>query len=992
MKKIYSSIAVKAVVAGLALSSVSTISAQSFEKEYYQKALWMTGRFYGAQRSGVGPNWLIADYEPTQVAESCKGNLGAFVKGQSFIKDSDGDYDLTGGWYDCGDFATFGQTFFYSAYMLVLGYSEFPEGYDDLYSFDYHGYINASDYTWEGKKGVPDGIPDILNEVKYATDFIIKAFRDSKTFYFQKGDGGPDHEVWCTSPTKSTLSRAQGGEADGPRHFEVAKGGETSMACLGGAALATMARVYKKFDPAYAAQCLEKAKVAYAYVTGTSKGNLNNCGFYGPKPKYITDEIIFYSELYRATNDEQYLKAAEACCDWMVEKKNYNYNYSLCYNNTEDLACYLIATFGDKTKYGENAMTVLDFYINQMYKPASGYFLNKAVSEAWGVLRFPANQAFVHGLYNKLKGDTKLNPYTAETIDYILGKNSRNYSFVVGLGDKFPLYPHHRNFYRVDNNDENALPKLDASYKYVQLGYLVGGSMNAETYSDNEKTYTSSEGGIDYNAGLVGALGYINSVLSPVDINRFGHPSPALGPDRSICGESSLVLDSKIPADGKKTFTWSKDGKQLVSDTKSSTYEITEAGVYTCVVDSAGDWETSASVTILDELPDVHLESGMLCNPATITLDATVDIKGVSYQWGVDGDDIEGANSSTYTATKAGMYTCKISATGCGSKKIETEITSNLPVVADAKSSNDGKITFTAEGDGDFEWYDKAEGGTLLGSGKSYTTTIDKDIVVYVQDAGSSSFVAGPDEKTFASLETSDWGETAALFTAHKPFMITGVSVYLSAIHTKGSQSITLTLTHNDKEQKIASDSIDLQNPGWYTITLSNPIEISEKGDYSLSAKPVNGSIPFYANGKDYNTFANNGDVIEFTGCDKGEAKNKPFPAMINWQIQAGSGCARAVVHGKYSHDSATNIIDANENVCNLYPNPASDVLFVELLNGDVNASVQIMSIDGKLVLTEQIASDGANSVDIARLANGIYTVIVNTESSRQAFRLIVKK
>ena len=183
-----------------------------------------------------------------------------------------------------------------------------------------------------------------------------------------------------------------------------------------------------------------------------------------------------------------------------------------------------------------------------------------------------------------------------------------------------------------------------------------------------------------------------------------------------------------------------------------------------------------------------------------------------------------------------------------------------------------------------------------------------------------------------------------------------------------------------------------MQNPGWYTITLSNPIEISEKGDYSLSAKPVNGSIPFYANGKDYNTFANNGDVIEFTGCDKGEAKNKPFPAMINWQIQAGSGCARAVVHGKYSHDSATNIIDANENVCNLYPNPASDVLFVELLNGDVNASVQIMSIDGKLVLTEQIASDGANSVDIARLANGIYTVIVNTESSRQAFRLIVKK
>ncbi len=521
---------------------------------------------------------------------------------------------------------------------------------------------------------------------------------------------------------------------------------------------------------------------------------------------------------------------------------------------------------------------------------------------------------------------------------------------------------------------------------------MVGGSIKDGDYVDNEKEYTYSEGGIDYNAGLVASLGYINSILNPV-ASLAVHPTPKLGDDRSICGESSIVLDSKIPADGKKKFTWSKDGKQLVSDTRSSTYEVKEAGVYTCVVDSAGEWETSASVTILGELPDVHLESGELCNPATITLDATVDLKGVSYQWGVDGDEIKGATSSTYTATKAGIYTCKISVPGCGSKKFETEITSKLPVVADAKSGNGGKITFTAEGDGEFEWYDKAEGGKLLGSGKTYTTTISKDIDVYVQNAGSSSFVAGPDEKTFASLTTSDWGETAALFTAHKPFMITGVSVYLSAIYTKGSQNVTFTLTHNGKKQTFNSDLIDLQNPGWYTITLSNPIEISENGDYSLSAKPANGSIPFYANGKDYNTFANNGDVIEFTGCDKGEANNKPFPAMINWQIQAGSGCARAMVHGTYEHGSGANTIDANELACKLYPNPAANVLFVEILNEDENASVQIISIDGKVVLTEQLnASDAVNSVDIASLANGIYTVIINTESTNQAFRLIVKK
>ncbi len=986
MNKIYSSIAVKATVVALALASTNAVFAQGkpvFDNEQYQKALWMTGRFYGAQRSGAGHNWLIAEHEPTQTASSLTGNLKAFVKGQDFVKDADGDYDLTGGWVDCGDNVKFGQTEFYSGYMLALGYSEFPTGYGDFYSQNYEGYIGASDYTWEGKKGKPNGIPDILDELKYATDFFMKCVRDEKTFYYQVGDGGPDHQVWCTSPVKATLSRAQGGEAEGSRKVFKATGKTTSMTSFCGATLAIMSRCYRPYNSEYADKCLAKAKVAYDYVMGTAKGNTGS-DFYPSKPKYESDIVVLAMELYRATNDDTYLNAAKEHSTFMAVEDNFNHNYSLNYNNTEDLACYLMAMYANDN----NAKKALQFFCD-LYKPSSGYFLNKK-NGSWGILRFPANQAFVYALNDKVLGKEKtLNPYALTSIEYIMGSNGKKFSYIVGFGDNFPHYPHHRNFYGLDNDSEANLKPQE---KFMQLGYMVGGSIKDGDYVDNEKEYTYSEGGIDYNAGLVASLGYINSILNPV-ASLAVHPTPKLGDDRSICGESSIVLDSKIPADGKKKFTWSKDGKQLVSDTRSSTYEVKEAGVYTCVVDSAGEWETSASVTILGELPDVHLESGELCNPATITLDATVDLKGVSYQWGVDGDEIKGATSSTYTATKAGIYTCKISVPGCGSKKVETEITSKLPVVADAKSGNGGKITFTAEGDGEFEWYDKAEGGNLLGSGKTYTTTISKDIDVYVQNAGSRSFVAGPDEKTFASLTTSDWGETAALFTAHKPFMITGVSVYLSAIYTKGSQNVTFTLTHNGKKQTFNSDLIDLQNKGWYTITLSNPIEISENGDYSLSAKPANGSIPFYANGKDYNTFANNGDVIEFTGCDKGEANNKPFPAMINWQIQAGSGCARAMVHGTYEHGSGANTIDANELACKLYPNPAANVLFVEILNEDENASVQIISIDGKVVLTEQLnASDAVNSVDIASLANGIYTVIINTESTNQAFRLIVKK
>lgn len=500
----------------------------SFSNDQYQKALWMTTRFYGAQRMGEGVNWLVATHEADNVSNQIQFDRSKFVKGKSFLKDADGDYDLTGGWVDCGDFVLFGQTFFYSAYMLVLGYNTFPEGYPDFYSEDYHGYIDSDDYTWEGKQGVPDGIPDILNEVKYATDFILKAVRDNRTFYYQKGDGDVDHKIWCTSTVKSAIPVSLGGEADGPRMILKATGNATAMASQAASALAAMARAYAKYDADYAAACTEKAKVACEFVENTQKGT-TKAAYYPVEDRYIHDMVSMYVELYKTTKDPEYLRKAEENCSWMNNRKEYNYNYSLCYDHREDLAAYNMASLGDESVYGEKALQVLKFYADTMYIPNSGYFLNKLPGkswggEPWGVLRFPGNQAFVRALYDKLTGEETLSPYISATVDYMLGHNGQNFSYVVGFGDKYPAYSHHRNLYRTDINDlekeTDKLPKIDNNYKFAQLGYLVGGSRENGQYKDDINNYSGTEGGIDYNAGLVGALGYINSKINPVPVDN----------------------------------------------------------------------------------------------------------------------------------------------------------------------------------------------------------------------------------------------------------------------------------------------------------------------------------------------------------------------------------------------------------------------------------------------------------------------------------------
>ncbi len=531
-KKVIKMIKLKYSVLGFLCSIMcSSAFAQadlSFNNDQYQKALWMTTRFYGAQRMGEGVNWLVATHEANDVSNQIQFDRSKFVKGKSFLKDADGDYDLTGGWVDCGDFVLFGQTFFYSAYMLVLGYNAFPEGYPDFYSEDYHGYIDSDDYTWEGKQGVPDGIPDILNEVKYATDFILKAVRDNRTFYYQKGDGDVDHKIWCTSTVKSALPVNMGGESDGPRMILKATGNATAMASQAASALAAMARAYAKYDADYAAACTEKAKVACEFVENTQKGT-TRATYYPVEDRYIHDMVSMYVELYKTTKDPEYLRKAEENCSWMNNRKEYNYNYSLCYDHREDLAAYNMASLGEESVYGEKALNVLKFYADTMYIPNSGYFLNKLPgkswgNEPWGVLRFPGNQAFVRALYDKLTGEEKVSPYISATVDYMLGRNGQNFSYVVGFGDKFPAYSHHRNLYRTDINDvekeQAKLPRVDKNYKFAQLGYLVGGSREDGKYTDDINNYSGTEGGIDYNAGLVGALGYINSKINPVPVDH----------------------------------------------------------------------------------------------------------------------------------------------------------------------------------------------------------------------------------------------------------------------------------------------------------------------------------------------------------------------------------------------------------------------------------------------------------------------------------------
>lgn len=871
----------KIIISLLVIAASLEVVAQTFTSDDYKKAGWMTLRFYGGQRISLkdhsAPNWLIMDHGV----------------GYDFDKDADGSTDLTGGWFDCGDHVLFGQTFFYSAYVVLKGYDAFPEGYDDYYSYNYSGYQAAGDFSWEGKKGQPNGIPDVLDEVKAACEFMIKATPNGNTFYSQKGDGNADHKNWVTSVKMATLSRNDGGQSDGPRSV-VKNPNDGSMPSFCAATLALMSRLYAQFDPDFAETCLQHAKYAYSYASG-KKGACAAAGsFYPANTNMYTAYICAAAELYWATNDNSYKQTALSNSGQLKD-----YNWAFGYNNNYDVAAYNLAMLGDS-----NGAEWLEFYVTNYYKgkTSNGIF---QISDNWGTFRYLGNAAFVVALYNKYKGNTSIDTFVTDQVDFIMGKNAANMSCIVGFKPSSGSYtyfsqPHHRNVYLSDGNNNS---NLSIPSRNTQFGFLGGGSgYNVNTLKNAKADeYTITEGGVDYQAALVGAFGYINSFLSPIDPNKFGHPTPDLGPELTLCGTGSATITATVDLSNLEqgeqvTYKWYKGSTLLSQHNGKTSITVTEAGTYTCeLVETTGsDWTTSGKVVVSATLPDVAIgDDAELCKVTSATFSTDVAGDGITYTWYKDNKVISGATTNSYTAYSGGTYKLTISASGCASKSDEAVVTSQLPVVVGDTICSAGTATLSVTTSGEYSWYSVAEEGNALASGSTYSPNITKTTTYYVQDASSLNTTAGPSQSNLTNSRT--YGTASVYFKLSSAVQITQMSVVYGSIYYGSQQALSVTVggkTYTSAKQNV-------QNAGKYTFSFeSNPIILSA-GSYTMELKPDNAGFTYYTN-LNYSGFQHS-DIILFNNNNNNDYG---FPGTYDWKIVAGSTCARTPVFAVLDPDN----------------------------------------------------------------------------------------
>ena len=437
-------------------------SVQQQGKFAYGEALQKNFLFYEANRSGD-----LGAYHRLEWRTDATTEDGSSV-GQ----------DLEGGYFDAGDHVKFGQPMAASVNMLAWGGVEYREAYEQVGQYD-----------------------ELLEAVKWGTDYFLKAHEvngDGETarLWVQVGEGQYDHKIW-TAPSEL--------EGNTPRNaFAVDAGSPGSdVAASTAAALAASSMLFDGVDDAYAEKLLKNAEQLYEFAEEYPGNYSDSVDEASP---YYTSYSGYYDELasgaawlYKATGDKSYLSKAEEYFkndvgelgdwSWATDDHSYGAAVLLAQESKDPIFKDMVEEWSEKWINGSENIQYTD-----------GGFAFRA---EWGSVPTVSSAAFLIELYNDtVREDSRYSEFASSQVDYILGDNPRDYSYMIGFGENYPERPHHRGSSPDSNNDPTE------KQENILYGAIVGGPDAADDFAhtDRRDDFITNEVGISYNAPFASAL------------------------------------------------------------------------------------------------------------------------------------------------------------------------------------------------------------------------------------------------------------------------------------------------------------------------------------------------------------------------------------------------------------------------------------------------------------------------------------------------------
>ncbi|HEU4322639.1 MAG TPA: glycoside hydrolase family 9 protein [Roseiflexaceae bacterium] len=423
--------------------------------------------FFQAQRDGPNVISSVLNRQPSHLADQSASiyspptyvDQGGSQVLQGGLTKIGGPIDVSGGWFDAGDYLKFVHNSSYANLALLFAAREYPALYGS------------------------SGTVSLTAEARFGLDWLLKMWDDNtRTLYYQVGIGDGngstilgDHDYWRLPQDDDLLNVSPGAPNYYVKYRPVFRAGapgalvSPNLAGRLAAAFGLCYQIYRASDPTYANRCLTSAQHIFD-LANTNPGTLLTAApqAYYPESDWKSDMELAAAELYFATAAGQaagtlpaglphtdpafYLtKAASWAKSYITDPSNHGADTLNLYD-VSGLAHYevhrAISQAGNPAGLAVTQAELvndLKFQLDQGVSRASA----DPFGLGFGYAQFDVNShtlgfAATAYLYQKLSGSSSYAAFAQNQRDWVLGRNAWGSSFIAGAGTTFPQCMQHQ--------------------------------------------------------------------------------------------------------------------------------------------------------------------------------------------------------------------------------------------------------------------------------------------------------------------------------------------------------------------------------------------------------------------------------------------------------------------------------------------------------------------------------------------------------------------
>ena len=484
----------------VASDSYARLPYDAFAFFYHQRAgIPIDARF-------VGERWARPAGHPREVATCVAGpdGKGNLWPGCGYSP------NVSGGWYDAGDHGKYVVNGGISLWTLL-----------NLYEVQK---ARSSTIFADKSARIPEagnGISDLLDEARYELEFFLKMQvpegtrqrlpisekrnRPGLTFTEVDTSGMVHHKVgderWTALPMRP--------DKDPERRMLFPP--STAATLNFAATTAQCARIWRDIDPAFAANCLSAAKRAWAAAVRNPEvyaiADFTGSGGYGDQE--LSDEFYWAAaELFVTTGDSEYRRAIAASPHFGAAIQEAPGWPSVGTLGTISLALYPEAIGeAEASRLRRVIVTAARRYLSEAEQ--TGYYVPFAGRWGWGSTSVLLNRAMLLALAHDFTGEAQYRDGVVDVMDFILGRNPLDVSFVSGYGARPMQNPHHRFWaHSMDSNYPPPPPGAlsggpNENTSQDDVAKTLKGCAPQTCWADDIRAYSLNEVAINWNAPLV---------------------------------------------------------------------------------------------------------------------------------------------------------------------------------------------------------------------------------------------------------------------------------------------------------------------------------------------------------------------------------------------------------------------------------------------------------------------------------------------------------